>query len=105
MSPCRRCGGRLDRDAAFNGREVCTPCGVAAKQAFLPAIGEPDPAALRYIDQVWDQIPEHAEFRRHGQAPVLLRQLIWAEAEAIRKQAPFRAMVVAAVERETGVPC
>lgn len=100
---CTNCGAKLDSDALMHEREVCTPCGVAGKGGYTPELGPPDPAALAYINRVWEQIPESAEFKRIGQAPVKLKALILAEREAIRKQERFRNTVVAAVERATGI--
>ncbi len=71
--------------------------------ACIPEIGEPDPAALDYLNRAYRLIPDTAQFRRHGLPPAPLKRLVQDEAEAIRKQAPFRAAVIAAVAAATGI--
>lgn len=69
----------------------------------MPEIGPPDPAALEYIKRVWPKIPPYVPFYQYGAAPVNLKDLIRHEADAIKKQAPFREKIVAAVEKATGI--
>jgi hypothetical protein len=72
--------------------------------SYLPEIGEPDPAALEYINAVWEQVPVYYLVSRHGAPPTNLRDLIRFEKDAIRHLAPFRRWVVGHVEKATGTP-
>jgi hypothetical protein len=68
----------------------------------IAEIGPADPAALEWLNAAFARIPDDAMLKRFGAPAVPLKPFIRREAEAIRKQAPFRAVIIAAVEKATG---
>lgn len=105
---CRQCRRKLSESklaSDIDATGLCPRCSIEerTKRHVVANIGEPDPEALEFINSVWHLIPDDAEFRRYEKPPIRLKQLIREESEAIRKQAPFRASMIAAVERATGL--